>query len=247
MAYQTTTTTSYGQRVGNSFKGILTGIVLFIGGTVLLWWNEGRAVKTDKMLNEAEEVTVEMSDISKVDAAFDGKLVWATGMTATSDSLADTKFPVGGVAVQLERKVEYYQWEEHEKEEKKDKLGGGQETVTTYTYEKAWVSKPINSSNFADPQYQSSNFTLAQFDDEVHYAQNVSFGAYRLNESQIHSFSGSEGINLDLDDETLRGWNDEVARVLRSTLGSNTSKSVGNSGSGSLTYLRLPTPSMVMR
>ncbi|MBQ3781096.1 MAG: hypothetical protein II801_04835, partial [Bacteroidaceae bacterium] len=83
MAYQTTTTTSYGQRVGNSFKGILTGIVLFIGGTVLLWWNEGRAVKTDKMLNEAEEVTVEMSDISKVDATFDGKLVWATGMTAT--------------------------------------------------------------------------------------------------------------------------------------------------------------------
>ncbi|MBQ3781788.1 MAG: TMEM43 family protein [Bacteroidaceae bacterium] len=214
MAYQTTTTTSYGQRVGNSFKGILTGIVLFIGGTVLLWWNEGRAVKTDKMLNEAEEVTVEMSDISKVDATFDGKLVWATGMTATSDSLADTKFPVGSVAVQLERKVEYYQWEEHEKEETKDKLGGGQETVTTYTYEKAWVSKPINSSNFADPQYQSSNFTLAQFDDEVHYAQNVSFGAYRLNESQIHSFSGSEGINLDLDDETLRGWNDEVARVL---------------------------------
>ncbi|MDO4993732.1 MAG: TMEM43 family protein [Bacteroidales bacterium] len=230
MAYQTTTTTSYGQRVGNSFKGILTGIVLFIGGTVLLWWNEGRAVKTDKMLNEAEEVTVEMSDISKVDATFDGKLVWATGMTATSDSLADTKFPVGGVAVQLERKVEYYQYEEHKKEETKDKLGGGQETVTTYTYEKAWVSKPIDSESFEDPAYKNSNFTLAQFDDEVHYAQNVSFGAYRLNESQIHSFSGSEAIKLELDDETLKGWNDEVARVLNkpATQVTTTTDSVGS-------------------
>lgn len=214
MAYQTTTTTSYGQRVGNSFKGILTGIVLFIGGTVLLWWNEGRAVKTDKMLNEAEEVTVEMTDINKVDAAFDGKLVWATGMTATEDSLTDTQFPVGSIAVKLERSVEYYQYEEHKKEETKDKLGGGQETVTTYTYEKEWVSRPINSGEFADPQYQNANFTLVKYDDEVHYAQNVSFGAYRLNESQIQSFSGSENVELNFDDEVMKTWNDEVARVL---------------------------------
>lgn len=214
MAYQTTTTTSYGQRVGNSFKGILTGIVLFIGGTVLLWWNEGRAVKTDKMLNEAEEVTVEMEDISKVNPEFDGKLVWATGMTETTDSLADSKFPVGAVAVKLERSVEYYQYEEHKQEETKDKLGGGQETVTTYTYEKEWVSRPINSDGFADPDYQKANFTLVQFDDEEHYAENVKFGAYRLNESQIHSFSGDESIALNFDDEIMKGWNEEVARVL---------------------------------
>ena len=82
MAYQETTTTGYGKRVGNSFRGILPGLLLFLAGTALLWWNEGRAVKTDKMLKEAEDVTVEMENIDRVDPQFDGKLVYATGMTA---------------------------------------------------------------------------------------------------------------------------------------------------------------------
>lgn len=51
MAYTETTTTTYGQRVKKSFGGIGSGILLFIVGTILLWWNEGRAVKTTKMLN----------------------------------------------------------------------------------------------------------------------------------------------------------------------------------------------------
>lgn len=61
MAYTETTTTTYGQRVKKSFGGIGSGILLFIVGTILLWWNEGRAVKTTKMLNEAAGVTVEMT------------------------------------------------------------------------------------------------------------------------------------------------------------------------------------------
>ena len=53
MAYTETTTTGYGTRVGNSFRAIGSGILLFVLGTALLWWNEGRAVKTEKMLDEA--------------------------------------------------------------------------------------------------------------------------------------------------------------------------------------------------
>jgi hypothetical protein len=62
MAYTETTRTGYGTRVKNSFKAIGTGFVLFLGGTALLWWNEGRAVKTDDMLNEAEAATVVMEN-----------------------------------------------------------------------------------------------------------------------------------------------------------------------------------------
>ena len=53
MAYTETTTTGYGTRVGNSFKSIGTGFILFCAATALLWWNEGRAVKTAKMLEDA--------------------------------------------------------------------------------------------------------------------------------------------------------------------------------------------------
>ena len=60
MAYQEVTTTGYGTRVGNSFKSIGTGFVLLIAATALLWWNEGRAVKTAKMLEEAGSAYVEM-------------------------------------------------------------------------------------------------------------------------------------------------------------------------------------------
>ena len=74
MAYQEVTTTGYGTRVGNSFKAIGSGILLFLAGTALLWWNEGRAVKTEKMLDEAGSAYVEMENPEKKDASLEGEL-----------------------------------------------------------------------------------------------------------------------------------------------------------------------------
>lgn len=191
MAYTETTRTSYGKRLGNSLGGIVTGLLLFVGGTVLIWWNEGRAVKTDKMLKEAQGQVVEMPDISRVDPAYEGKLVHAVGMATTADSLVDSKFKVGTRAIALRRDVEYYQWVEHAQSESKDKLGGAQETTTTYTYDLQWVSTPVSSADFHDPDYRSENFVQEQVESDVKYAQNVSFGAFRLNPDQIRSISGS--------------------------------------------------------
>ena len=86
MAYQETTTVGYGSRVGNSFRVIGSGFLLFLAGTALLWWNEGRAVKTDKMLNEAESKTEELPSIDRIDPEMDGKLVYATGFANTLKS-----------------------------------------------------------------------------------------------------------------------------------------------------------------
>ena len=192
MAYTETTKTTYGQRVKKSFGGIGSGLLLLVVGTILLWWNEGRAVKTTKMLNEAAGVTVEMTDIGTVDPQFDGKLVHATGMTATIDSLIDPDFGIGVTGVKLVRKVEYYQWVEKSKSTTKDKVGGSQETTTTYTYEKKWVSSPVNSEEFHDPEYQGANRIKIVVDDLRQTAENVTFGAYRLNKSQIASISGEQ-------------------------------------------------------
>jgi hypothetical protein len=87
MAYQEVTTTGYGTRVGNSFKSIGTGFVLLIAATALLWWNEGRAVKTAKMLEEAGSAYVEMPNPDKKDASLDGELICGTAMATTEDSL----------------------------------------------------------------------------------------------------------------------------------------------------------------
>ena len=44
--YTETEKVSYGSRIGSSFGGMIPGILLFLGAFPLLFWNEGRAVKT---------------------------------------------------------------------------------------------------------------------------------------------------------------------------------------------------------
>ena len=204
MAYQETRTVGYGSRVGSSFKGIGAGIMLFLAGTALLWWNEGRAVKTEKMLEEAAGAYVEMENPNKKDASLDGELVCGTAMATTEDSLTDAQFGIGAKAIAISRKVEYYQWVEHEHETKEDKLGGKEVITTTYTYSKEWVSSPIQSSQFKDPTYQNKNMVLATFEDAEQYAENVSFGAYKLSESLIRYISSTEPMELAISEDLLK-------------------------------------------
>jgi len=207
MAYTETKTTSYGSRVKSSCGGIGFGILLFIAGTVLLWWNEGRTVRTSDMLDEVRDNYVEMENPNKKNAALDGELIHATAMATTEDSLSDSQFGIGAKAISLTRKVEYYQWVQEEHSESKDKLGGSQETTTTYTYTKAWVSEPEESSDFKDPAYQNKNFVLTTIDPLELYAENVSFGAYKLNSSQITSITSYEDMELAIAEDLLKQLN----------------------------------------
>ena len=204
MAYTETTTTGYGTRVGNSFKAIGTGFMMFILGTALLWWNEGRAVKTEKMLDEAGGAYVEMTNPEKKDASLEGELICGTAMATTEDSLSDNEFGIGAKAISLRRTVEYYQWVEHAQEKKEDKLGGKEVTTTTYTYSKEWVSRPVESSSFKDPAYQKKNTVLTTYDENEQWAETVSWGAYKLSESLIHGISSREGLDVAISEDLLK-------------------------------------------
>ncbi len=203
MAFTETSTTGYGTRVGRSFKSIGSGFVIFCLATALLWWNEGRAVKTEKMLDEAGNAYVEMENPNKKDASLEGELICGTAMATTEDSLTDVQFGIGAKAIALRRTVEYYQWVEHAESKSEDKLGGKQVTTTTYTYSKQWVSSPVQSSQFKDPAYQNKNMVLTTVEDAEQYAENVSFGAYKLSESLIHSISSREGLDLAISEDLL--------------------------------------------
>ncbi len=204
MAYQEQRTTGYGTRVGNSFKAIGSGILLFCIGTALLWWNEGRAVKTEKILDEVGGNYVEMENPNKKDASLDGEIICGTALATTEDSLSDKQFGVGAKAIALHRRVEYYQWVEESNETREDKLGGKEVTTTTYTYSKKWVSRPVESSDFKDPAYQNKNTILTTVEEDDQYAENVSFGAYKLNESLIHRISSREGLDLAINEELMK-------------------------------------------
>jgi hypothetical protein len=125
-------------------------------------------------------------------------------MATTEDSLSDAQFGIGAKAISLRRTVEYYQWVEHAQEKKEDKLGGKEVTTTTYTYSKEWVSRPIESGQFKDPAYQNKNMVLTTVEDAEQYAENVSWGAYKLNESLIHSISSREGLDLAIAEDLLK-------------------------------------------
>ncbi len=214
MAYTEKRTISYGSRVKSSFGGIGTGFILLIAATVLLWWNEGRAVKTAKMLNEAEGVAVHMPDVNVYDAEYEGKLIHANGTVITLDSLIDTDFKVGVTGMFMSRDVEYYQWVESESSKTEDKLGGSQEITTTYTYSKQWTSKPVNSSEFKDPEYKNVNNAgvRIQAENKQYVAQNATIGAYKLPEQMISGFprSSARPLILALQSDSLRQVSNNV-------------------------------------
>jgi hypothetical protein len=191
--------------LGSSIRGICIGLILIIAATVLLWWNEGNFVATYSALKEANTVTQELGDISKLDASKNGQLVHATGEVETKDILTDTLFGLSVNAIRLNRAVEFYQWVENSHSETKEKLGGSKETVTTYTYKQQWVKTPVNSSEFKDPQAVSGNrnFVLASMENFKTQATNVTFGAYRLPDYLIDSIGGAVPLNVTLSDETI--------------------------------------------
>ncbi|MBP5743205.1 MAG: TMEM43 family protein [Paludibacteraceae bacterium] len=216
MAYTETQHVSYGGRLKNSLGGVATGFLLFIGATVLLWWNDGRAVKTAKAINETEELCVEMDNINKVDPQFNGQVVHATGDAVTKDSLVDADFGAGAVAVKLSRKVEFYQYQEEKHEETKDNVGGSQDKTITYTYKETWTDSPVNSGSFKDPAYQNKNFVYMNFESKDTYAENVSFGAYKLNEKQVQAISGDVAADLNVTSSQISTWNKACAAVAKS-------------------------------
>ena len=211
MAYQKTIKTSYGQRVTGSFGGMVGGFLLFIIGTILLFWNEGNFVKTEKSLQEAEGVIVEANDVSEVDPSLNGKLIHATAFAGTKETLVDGLFGLSETAIAISRKVEYYQYEEQSRSETRDRIGGGQETVTTYTYEKKWTSSPVNSGDFNDPSYRSSNFVLSTVEAKTERAKDVTFGGYKLPVFIITAISGSVPVNVKLTPDELAQWESVIA------------------------------------
>jgi len=149
MATTEVTRESWFSRLGNSIKGMIAGIVLFVAGIGVTAWNEGRAVKTAKGLEEGSAAVISVESAS-ADSANEGKLVHMSGLATTEETLRDDIFGLEAKALRLKRNVEMLQWKEKSSSKTQNKVGGGTETVTTYTYEKAWSNKVIPSDGFKE-------------------------------------------------------------------------------------------------
>lgn len=138
---------SWFSRIGHSLKGTIIGFLLLLGAIILIWWNEGRAVRTARGLEEGiENVVVLKKPLLAADN--NGKLIHFHGEFFVADSLFDDEFNIAVEAIKLKRIVEMYQWKETSKTTSQKKVGGGKEQVTEYTYIKEWSSSLIDADQF---------------------------------------------------------------------------------------------------
>lgn len=177
------TTESWFSRIGSAFKGIIFGLVLFIAAFPLLFWNEGRAVKRYKTLNEGAGSVVSSPE-GRVLSENEGKLVHVSGKAVTDEIVADAEFKVAVNAIKLKRNVEMYQWKEIKKRKSKKKLGGGKKTVTTYSYSKNWSANLIDSNNFKKPKGHQNPDSMPYHSQEF-IAGEVSLGEFILPTSLV--------------------------------------------------------------
>jgi hypothetical protein len=149
-SFREVTSVSWFGRIKRAVGGVIFGLILIVLIVIGLFWNEGRAVQTARSLAEGSGAVVSVGADS-VDAGNDGKLVHVSGPVTADSGLSDPDFGIAAQGLRLSRSVEMYQWKEESRSETTKKLGGGEETVTTYSYSKVWDDSQIDSSDFKKP------------------------------------------------------------------------------------------------
>ncbi len=193
--FTSTTSTSWFSNLFGSIKSVLFGMVLFVISFPLLFWNEGRAVRTSKGLTEGQGAVVSVP-ADAVDAGKEGKLIHMTGAVKTDAPLADDQLGVQATAVKLIRTVEMFQWKEHEKSESRSKIGGGTETVKTWEYKKEWANGRIDSSQFKHPE-DHENPPAPPFETKTFVANQVTAGAFTMSPEQIGQLTNATSLPVD--------------------------------------------------
>jgi hypothetical protein len=189
------TSQSWFSRIGGAFAGVLVGIILILAAFPLLWWNEGRAVRTAQGLAEGAGAVVSVASES-VDVSREGSLVHVSGLATTTDTPTDEEFGVSAPALMLVRSVEMFQWREEKKSEKRKKLGGGEETTTTYTYKTGWSGTAVDSAEFRQPDGHRNPGPLP-WESKTIVAERVTLGAFTLPRELVATIAAREALHVD--------------------------------------------------
>ena len=188
------TSQSWLQRVGNSFAGMIFGFILVIASGFGIFWNESNSAETASALAEGEKAVISI-DAQTVNPANEGKLVHLTGDASGRAALVDSQLGVKATGLKLVRKVEMYQWKQDERTETRQKLGGGEEKITTYSYSRVWKDGRIESSSFKQPNGHG-NPPLAFSEREV-IASDAKLGAFTVPQNLLGQLSASDRFDLE--------------------------------------------------
>ena len=170
------------KRKGSSIVG---GFIILIIGICLLWYNEGRTVKTQSAINEAKKNYTQVKS-DKVDSKYEGKLIATNGKLDLSEAneLVDEMFGVKANSAKLARKVEMYQNIEECTTDDNDN--------ERCTYKQEWKDELVDSSSFKESGH--SNPSSMPYENEVYLADNVKVGAFSLSKELQSRLSTSKEV-----------------------------------------------------
>ncbi|MBC7313652.1 MAG: TMEM43 family protein [Rhizobium sp.] len=194
MSFTETTRTSWLARLKNALIGAVIGIVLVVVAIWALVWNEGRSIKAYRALTEGAGIVLSVS-ADEITPSNEGKLIHLSGRVTPDGIPADPEFGIfadGAVAVL--REVEMYQWVEKSESRSETKLGGSQETVTTYTYTKEWKSGRENSGDFRQSEGHE-NPDLA-VDNQSFAVESAKVGAFAVSGERVTGLGTQTDLRL---------------------------------------------------
>lgn len=211
MSFTETTRTSWFARLKNALVGAVIGIVLVLAAIWALVWNEGRSIKAYRALTEGAGVVVSVS-ADEIVPTNEGKLVHITGKVTPQGVPSDPDFVISADgAVALTRDVEMYQWVEKSESRSETKLGGGEETVTTYTYSREWKSGRTDSSDFRQPDGHENPELVV--DSQSFRVDQATVGAFTVSGEDVAGLGA--GTDLKLGDEDVARAEDALSLPVR--------------------------------
>lgn len=176
---------NWGQRVSNSFGGLVFGLVLIPAAMAALWYGEG-IQDLSKIASKAVQV-----EATQPYSASEGAFISVTGTLGTNVQLGDAPYLVDGDYVSLERVVEMYAWKEKtDTSTTEDVVGGGSTTTTTYSYFKEWTRSPAQTSSFEEPAGHEN--PAKALDDATITADYATIGSFELNPQSMQLPEGNK-------------------------------------------------------
>ncbi len=189
--FSETTQKSWLQRIVQSFAGVIFGFLLIIASCVLLFWNEGRAVKTAQSLTEGAGL-VKTVAVATLDPANEGKLVHVVGTLTTAGPATDNEFGMKSSGIRLIRHVEMFQWTEESESETKKNVGGSETTKTTYKYARTWTNKSVDSSKFKERTGHTN--PQMTYRDRSALAPQIKLGVFAVPDGLVRGFGTEEAL-----------------------------------------------------
>lgn len=183
------------------------GLVLFVVGASVLYWNEGRAVHTMLALDEAYADVYSMQFTEEEqDQSFENRIVHLSGPIICGEPLTEPDYNIQLLAVKLRRQVQMYQWVEETVEHNfGESVGAVDSDSRSYYYTREWRDKIVDSRNFNN-RHGHTNPSRFPIESGIQVADAVYIGKYELGAAVKSKFNKFKELTSDIrpDDSSIK-------------------------------------------